>query len=155
MPLDETCSITNDKVLEFIRKRREIEEEQKLAKERQSGATNLVESPRQIDVLLGRGRPYQQYPGNIQLAAFIDHLRAQYKTLDRLNKTSLTHGIVHMIKDSGGRFLKRADDGSGRWVEVSNDVAREKVSHGFRTKTRRRSSTEENDLRKRLKVEER
>ena len=34
------------------------------------------------------------------------------------------------IKESGARFLRQDD--SGFWMEVSNDVARQKVSIGFR-----------------------
>lgn len=41
---------------------------------------------------------------------------------------------------SGGRFLKRCDNEWGGWIGVSDEVAQDKVSHGFRTKTRRMNS---------------
>ena len=46
--------------------------------------------------------------------------------------------IVQTIKQDKGRFItKRKEDEYGGWVEVSDEVAREKVSHGFRTKSRK------------------
>ena len=153
MPLDNNFNVTTDKVMLFIRKRREIEDLRELQRAR--NGSGLVDFPRSLDVVLGRGRPYQGYPGNMRLATFIDQQRAQYQSLDRLNKTHLSLEVVRMIKNSGGRFLKRCDDDSGRWWEVPDDVAREKVSHGFRTKTRRRSlsyeSESDSNFRKRVK----
>ena len=145
MPLDNNFNVTTDKVMLFIRKRREIEDARTLLQMAQKDS-GLVDFPRTLDVVLGRGRPYQVYPGNIRLAAFIDQQRAKYQTLDRLNKTHLSLEIVRMIKNSGGRFLKRCDDDSGKWWEVPDDVAREKIGHGFRTKTRRRSLGDESEI---------
>ena len=175
-------------------------------------------------VVLGRGNPYQQYPGNLRLAQIIDEHRVAYNTSDKANKTVISKRIVELVKESNGRFLKKRrrrssttrkqktssnkvstttpimasavaaavcsrsgdsvvsdndeDPGGGGsvdqeedddddtaisdgsrgsqpppppsqhgpqeeedkvegWIEVSDDVARNKVSHGFRTKTRR------------------
>ena len=45
----------------------------------------------------------------------------------------------------GGRFLKRHEDGIG-WTEVSYRAARDKVSHSFRTKTKRHDTPRSVDL---------
>ena len=93
------------------------------------------------DVLLGRGRPQQEYPGNVQLASIVDVCREAYKSASKEGKTRKATEIVAMIKGYGGRFLKKEDTNdksfsssqSGYWVEVVDDrTAREKVSHTFR-----------------------
>jgi hypothetical protein len=42
-----------------------------------------------------------------------------------------------MVKEAGARFLKRDSSSGDEWVEVSDEVAREKVGHIFRMKTKR------------------
>ena len=58
-------------------------------------------------VVLGRGNPYQQYPGNLRLAQIIDEHRVAYNTSDRANKTVISKRIVELVKESNGRFLKK------------------------------------------------
>ena len=65
----------------------------------------------------------------------IDHYREDYEAGDRFEKTALTKNMVQIIKDAGGRFLKRNESSLG-WVEVSDDIARVKISQSFRTKKR-------------------
>ena len=66
----------------------------------------------------------------------VDDERNKYKKADRFEKTTMTKDIVKTIKASNGRFLKRSASGNF-WVEVRDDVAGEKVSHSFRTQTKR------------------
>lgn len=68
-----------------------------------------------------------------------------------------------MVKERNGRFLKRSNESIGGggggvtasneleksyWEEVSDDSAREKIAHGFRSKIQRSSSvnTDESSL---------
>ena len=118
----------------FLDQRKQIEE----AKKALNLISGTIEQPLSMDVLLGRGRPYQTFPGNVTLAMLVDAERNLYKKADRFEKTARTRDIVRMIKATKGRFLKRTESGN-RWVEVSDEVAREKVSHTFRTKTRRQT----------------
>lgn len=92
---------------------------------------NHILFPQENDVLLGRGRPYQEYPGNRKLAMIINQRKEEYKASGKLRKTELTNIILQDIKVSGGRFLKKSDDGKF-WVVVSDEIAREK---GEYTKT--------------------
>lgn len=101
---------------------------------------NHILYPLENDVLLGRGRPYQEFSGNKKLALIIQQRKEEYQGSGKLQKTELTNVILHEIKASGGRFLKKSDDGRF-WVLVNDDVAREKVSHGFRTKTKKQSES--------------
>lgn len=142
MPLDEEFNVTTDNVMSFVRRRKEVEGERERKDKAKSDNETLVKYPQQLDVVLGRGRPFQEFPGNTKLAGLIDDYRVQYMSVDRRNKTKLSHALVQMVKDYGGRFLKRTEDGSGNWIEVSDDTAREKVSHGFRTRRRSHSESE-------------
>ena len=51
-------------------------------------------------------------------------------------KNVICDEIVELIQESGGRFLKHKNSSNPMdgWENVSQDVAREKVSHSFRTK---------------------
>lgn len=62
--------------------------------------------------------------------------RDRYQRAARGAKHAICEEIVDIVKASGGRFLKR-DESSVGWVETNDEIARDKVSHGFRTKTRR------------------
>lgn len=81
--------------------------------------------PRTEDVLLGRGRPYQSYVGNRKLADSIDQRRSEYRSSGKAKKTEMTLSLVHEIKQLGGRFLKKSNDGKF-WMVVEDEIAREK-----------------------------
>jgi hypothetical protein len=101
--------------------------------------------PLKNDVLLGRGRPFQEFPGNVQLAKIIDDYREAYQAGKKLDKTAISTKSLKLVKDSNGRFLKKEDNIKGFWVDVSDEVAREKVSHGFRTKPRKNAAARQRE----------
>jgi hypothetical protein len=88
--------------------------------------------PTQFDVLFGRGK-VKDHPGNIRLHKVIDNMRSRYELAEKWEKTVIAEEIIAIIKDASGRFLKVEGDG---WVEVDMEVAREKVSHTFRSRRR-------------------
>jgi hypothetical protein len=91
-----------------------------------------IHYPLPNDVLLGRGRPYQEYAGNQRLAMVVELNRDKYQqATKRFEKTCTSLDVVKFIQESKGRFLHRTPEG---WEEVSDFVARDKVSHSFRTK---------------------
>jgi hypothetical protein len=123
--------------------KREEEEEEvaaaAAAKRRPVGNTNSsrqkeIDYPCETDVLFGRGRSYQEYHGNLRLAAVVDYFRQVHVQSDRATKTAISKQVVRLIQIGGGRFLERTIAMNGGWVAVSDSVAREKVSHSFRTK---------------------
>jgi hypothetical protein len=93
-------------------------------------------APSSNDVLLGRGKPFQEYPGNLRLAILVDRYREKYMDAGRCDKAIISQHLVYQIKKADGRFLKKLTS-DGPWVEVSDEVARDKVGHGFRTKPRK------------------
>jgi hypothetical protein len=136
LPFDQNGVMDWNSFRNSIAQRKAIEQERKLA---EISPTTMILSPMKFDVLLGRGRPNQEFPGNVRLAVIIDIHRRQYQSAKRGGKTGTCEEIVSLIKNSGGRFLKRQEGSHHSWVEVSDSVAVEKVSHGFRTKTKRNS----------------
>lgn len=52
------------------------ERSKRIAKETQRrdrlASSNIIEHPSRYDVLLGRGKPYQDFPGNLRLNHMVD-----------------------------------------------------------------------------------
>ena len=101
--------------------------------------------PQPNDVLLGRGRPFQLFPGNLALSATIDQYRGRYVSSKKMEKKIITSEIVENIRQSGGRFLKKVKNNNNNnnnihsnidWEEVDFETSRLKVSHSFRTITK-------------------
>lgn len=93
----------------------------------------FISIPKRMDVLLGRGKVIQEHPGNLRYRHLIETSRERYETSSKFEKTAVAEVIVKLIKESSGRFLKQDDDGTG-WVEVTDEIAREKVAHAFRNR---------------------
>ena len=72
----------------------------------------------------------------MRLHKLVDFHREKYLQSKRFDKCVIAKQIVRVIKETSGRFLKRAGDGLDYWVVVSDEVAREKVSHALRSKVR-------------------
>lgn len=105
----------------------------------QPASTSRILRPAHMDVLFGRGKPYQSHPGNNRLHEVVELCKDRYSQARRHVKTEIAQEIVDYIKVGctvPGRFLKRVE-GDGTWAEVSDDVARDKVSHALRGKPRK------------------
>ena len=99
---------------------------------------NHVGVPGRFDVLLGRGKACHDHPGNVRLRHLVEEWADIYSCSCKKQKTRVTREILEMISNSSGRFLKESDSG---WIEVSQEVARLKVSHVFRDMPRFSSSS--------------
>ncbi len=103
---------------------------------------NKIECPMIQDVLFGRGWPIMKHPGNVIFRHIIDSRLEEYQNeKSKRGKTLIASSVVSLIKQKGkgGRFLKEE---SGWWVEVSNDMARQKVSIAFRDARKLKSRQE-------------
>jgi hypothetical protein len=96
---------------------------------------NRIDVPTTVDVLLGRGKPFQSHPGNQRMLRIIDEHRTRYLQADRSDKHDIIVEIIGAIRGSGGRFLRRVDY-EHYWIEVSQSIAYRKVGHAFRSKAR-------------------
>jgi hypothetical protein len=91
-----------------------------------------VAFPNHKDILLGRGKPYQDYHGDQRLARIVDLYRERYqKATERFEKMCISTDVMKRIQESGGHFLQRKPEG---WEEVSDFVARQKVCQALRSK---------------------
>jgi hypothetical protein len=137
---DGTQSLVNHQ--KWILKRKLVDEEKAAAAER-SVASGIILYPSTLDIVLGRGRPYQEYPGNLRLHEIIKEHTSWYEDSDRLTKTAISRKIVHAIKESDGRFLEKlGEDGVDGWQEVNDEMSRERVSRGIRNATRNHEQDE-------------
>lgn len=139
LPLDEAGHLIFQTFEKSLMNRRLLETQ---IKERVA-SSNYIECPSQYDILLGRGKPYQDFPGNVRLHQLVELQRAAYDKMNKAGKTAAVLAIVHDIQELGGRFLKRATDGnqsdddqSASWIEVDFVQAHRKVSNCFQTRKR-------------------
>jgi hypothetical protein len=138
LPIDLNGNLQLAGLAQYIEERRLREEEEETLEGFLRG-NDHIPFPLEQDVLLGRGRPYQEFPGNLHLAELIHEHRQVYTSETKRQKTDIANQIVHLIQLAGGRFLKKNDQDV--WGQVSQDAARSKVSNGFRTKPKRMMTT--------------
>jgi hypothetical protein len=122
--------------VERTKKRRLLEQMRKQAAEQNTDELDhgkeqvRVGTPGQNDVLLGRGRAFYSHVGNLRLKNIVIERSKLYESAGHTEKQRVSADIVKLIQSRSGRFLR--DDGAG-WVEVDDETAIKKVSHGFRT----------------------
>jgi hypothetical protein len=97
---------------------------------KKTGTCEGVDLPTQKDVILGRGRRYQDNPGNVCMRSFVEAHFEEYKKSSKQRKRMIEMQVVELTNASGGRFLTQGS--SGWWTEVSDEFARERVSNSFR-----------------------
>jgi hypothetical protein len=110
----------------------------------------IIECPKQTDVLFGRGRPIMRHPGNATLRSVVQLKLEEYSSAkSKKQTTDVTWEVVRILKNQFcARFLKEENienNGLG-WVEVSNEIARQKVRIAFRdlrTKILKTNASEE------------
>lgn len=93
--------------------------------------------PTPYTVILGQGNRSKKNIGNLRLRAFASLFLDEYATADnstgqRRIKTEIVSIIVSAIRNACpvGGFVKLGKD--GRWYEVTDRIAREKVGYTFR-----------------------
>jgi hypothetical protein len=90
-----------------------------------------VKKLNKYDIVFGRGRGYQNHPGNLRMREIIDKYKTQYHSLKRQEKREMVEGVYNEIVEDGARFLKKLED-EDTWVKVDVPVALQKVSHTLR-----------------------
>jgi len=81
------------------------------------------------DVLCGRGGETNQHPGNVYYRTLVKARQVAYLQARRSDKPRIAASVVKIIRELGGRFLKRH---GGCWVDVGDKKAREKTSQALR-----------------------
>ena len=86
---------------------------------------------RDTDILMGRGGNATYHPGNKRYLFAMKKCLVQYHTSARSEKIKVSQQVIDEVHGWGGRFLKRVK-GSNEYVEVSNKIARTRVSQALR-----------------------
>jgi hypothetical protein len=97
--------------------------------------------PRKKDVLLGRGKPFQNFSGNRRMLRIVSQFKSQYAAKPRDQKRLYVETALEAVLKDGARFLRRVEtaEGSHKWEEVDRAAAAEKVWHVLRSKGEARS----------------
>lgn len=82
------------------------------------------------DVLCGRGGLTNSHIGNKHYRHIVADHQEEYLKARKRDKILIAQRIVEIVKENGGRFLKRA--GERNWVPVSDKKAQEKTSQALR-----------------------
>ena len=83
--------------------------------------------PGKLDVICGRGKTARDHPGNVSFRISVEQAIDQYAdATTKLEKSIIVSNIVQAIRAAspGGGFVKKEN---GRWYEVGDHMAREKV----------------------------
>jgi len=106
-----------------------------------------VKEPLATDVICGRGKMTASHPANRRFRELVDSHKAAYQNSKRRDeKTRITCELVDKLR-AEGRFVL-FDPNTKLWYEVSEEYAREKVSHSLRsrsTSTEQRNATNANN----------
>jgi hypothetical protein len=116
----------------YIRRRLEIDrrnDENKLA----LNTAAVVPYATISDVLIGRGRPYRDFPGNLPWNQLIsEHVHRYRQSKSRFEKMCVTVDVVKLIRASNVRFvLERTSSG---WKVLDDVCVREKAVVAFQNK---------------------
>jgi hypothetical protein len=88
-------------------------------------------TPGNLDVCCGRGKRNWNHAGNVYFRNVIRNNVDRYIAAPSKNdKTLVVISIVDEIRGQGGRFLK--EDSCGRWYDIGDAQARDKVGHSLR-----------------------
>lgn len=83
------------------------------------------------DVLCGRGGGTNSQMGNRHFRALVRDFQPTYLMAKRREKPKMARSVVVIIRNRGGRFLRR-DDKTGRLYEVGDEKAEAKTSQALR-----------------------
>jgi hypothetical protein len=99
-------------------------------------AVRITPSPN--DILFGRGKRFQNHPGNLRMRKIIRKYKNIYSAQKGQHRKRLVvENAYNEIIHGGARFVKQSD-GKDEWVEVVMHEALEKVAHTIRYKPRNR-----------------
>lgn len=88
------------------------------------------------DVLCGRGGATNSHSGNRSFRSMVKRHQDRYLKAKKRDKPSVASSIVELIRERGGRFLRRSDgstlSGEVLWVDIGDERAKEKTCQALR-----------------------
>lgn len=99
---------------------------------KKTGNFSGIDTPGRNDILLGRGKPFHEHPGNVKMRHLVSIYAATYRNAPNGEKSTVAEKVLQVLKNNqSNHFLKRDED--GWWMEVPDDEARERIAQVFRT----------------------
>lgn len=92
----------------------------------------MASGPSPADVICGRGGKANTHPGNISFREEAKKLRSWYESSSKSEKFTISAMLVDLVRERGGRFLKRDDKKTGNWLEADANDVRKKASQALR-----------------------
>ena len=135
--IDQTGKMKEGMIEAFIEKRTNKES----GPNPKEPTTGGIDTATDKDVLLGRGKPYQNHPGNVQLKKLIEVRREEFNNAPKFQKTVISWEILKMMQNEyQARFLEK-DETTGKWKVCEDEAARIKVAYGFRARPKPQPKT--------------
>jgi hypothetical protein len=120
---------------QYIQLRMQIDKRNDENELREGVESGFVPYPSSTDVLIGRGRPYRDFPGNQPWNELIQsHLDRYRSSSSRFEKTCVTMDIVQLIRESKVRFLLEPTPLG--WKVLDDKRAREKVAAALQNRVK-------------------
>ena len=122
-------------ILKDARRMERIAESRTTQTSDDSESQPLFEHPAANDVLCGKDKTYGSHPGNQRFREMIESFAEVYKSnRSKQDKMKITRTIVAAMKQQyNTRFIKPVkSNGINMWAQISNAIARDKVSHALR-----------------------
>mmetsp|Transcript_22001 Transcript_22001/g.54366 ORF Transcript_22001/g.54366 Transcript_22001/m.54366 type:complete len:494 (-) Transcript_22001:1258-2739(-) len=94
-------------------------------------AQALSVKPTENDVLLGRGRFTQSWPGNIKFREYLENQSEDYDKVPRKDRQKRAIELTHELIANGVRFFEQ--NAAGVWEEAEFTTSMKKVSQLFRS----------------------
>lgn len=89
----------------------------------------------EMDIIFGRGRGFQEHPGNRRMRTIVGRHKAEYRDLEISQKRGLVESVYDEIVANGARFLhKQGETEEDGYVIVEVPVALQKVRNLLRCK---------------------
>lgn len=134
VPGDEIRSL----VMQRFRNRRRLDNvasKQQVSHHSPKAGTLIADSPVPNDVIFSRASI--RNPGTELFHRLIRNHFQEYESLDRGVKMRFVEtAVMQVVMAQGGRFLQPSTEEPGRWLELSYDSARERISKSFRNHRR-------------------
>lgn len=86
---------------------------------------------RKYDIIFGRGKNLQDYPGNKRMRSVINKYKKLYHSIQRSEKRGLIESVYKELVGGGARFLTKASNDE-HFVVVDIEVALQKVGNALR-----------------------
>lgn len=117
-------------------------------KSKQNSSLEMIEQPSPYDILCGKDKSFSHHPGNLIFRDVILSFQERYANANsKPEKMQITKEIVQMLQATyNSRFIKLKPQGGETqvWGEISDQAARDKVSHALRFASRwSKSSTKQ------------